>query len=227
MPDAAARTVKADLMIIRDAAAALAAALLLCGPLHAAPAAVAARPADKAQLREAGIAVPGKLVRALHITDGAGEHFLVLSSQTGPSHRQPEEADARTDLVAGYYSRGPSRWVREWAIMDGVDCPVLDHHALFFPGHVTVTDLDQNGMAEVTVAYKLFCGGGIDDDDLKVILRQGAQKFAMRGRTRSVMPGGETSGGEAAYDRLLSQPAYAAFKRHIASVRAQVVTVNF
>lgn len=227
MRDAAARMVKGDGVMIRDTTAAFIGALLVWSPLHAAPAAVTARPADKAQLVKAGIAVAGNLVRAWHIADGAGDHLLVLSSKTGPSHQQPEEADARTDLVAGYYSRSASRWVREWAIMDGVDCPVLDHHALFFPGQVTITDLDNNGLAEVTVAYKMFCGGGIDDDDLKVIMRQGDQKFAMRGKTRAVMPSGETSGGEAVYDKLLSQPAYAVFKRHIEGVRAKVVTVKY
>lgn len=202
-------------------------ALLGCSNQPAVAAAVTHKAVDQALVAKEGIAVPGKLVRALHISDAAGEHILVVSALTGPSRKDPDYDKGRTDLDASYYSRSATRWVREWAIKDGVDCPVVDHEARFFPDQLSVTDLDKNGMAEVTVAYKIFCGGGIDEAVLKVILRQGEQKFAMRGTTRLEMPDGDSFGGAATYDKALSLPANAAFKKHIAAIRAKVVTTKY
>lgn len=184
-------------------------------------------PASQAVLDKAGIVMDGKLVAARKVRDRAGEHLLVLTQSSGPSRTQPDNRVERTDLAASYYSRGAARWTREWVVQDGVDCPSLDHTGEFFPDQLSVTDLDHNGMAEVTVAYKLFCGGGVDPAVLKVILRQGEQKFAMRGSTRIVIPGQPPLGGEAVYDKALSAPANAIFKQHISRVRARVVVEKY
>ena len=194
-------------------------------PAHAAP--VSAKIADAALVEKQGVPVPGKLVRAMQVTDKVGEHLLVLATRTGPSQSPSRGKDERTDLNASLYIRRAGKWEREWAIQDAVDCPGLDHTASFFLEQLTVTDLDANGTAEITVPYKLFCGGGIDPATLKVIVRQGEQKFAVRGTTRIEVKGDAPFGGEAVFDKALSTPANAIFKNHIESVRAKVVVQKY
>lgn len=201
--------------------------LALAFTTESALAQVTSKPIDGSTFARTRIGTPGTFVTGATVIDNAGEHILVLTQLTGPSLIEPGNANERTHLQAGYYSQSASKWVRGWTITDGVDCPGLDHTAQFFPKQVTVTDLDKNGMAEVTVAYKLFCGGGVDPATLKIIMRQGDQKFAMRGTTRIVVPGQAPFGGEANFDTSLSKPANAVFRRHIETVRMTVVTEKY
>ncbi|NRR30329.1 hypothetical protein HSX11_09015 [Oxalobacteraceae bacterium] len=180
-------------------------------------------PVDKAELVQLGLLPAGKLVLALTTADTLGQHYLVLSQKHSQSEIDPDPGhDVKIDLLASYYSFGDGRWKRDWTIEDGVDCPIVDSNASFYPTAVTVTDLDQNGIAEITVAYKLFCGGGVDPSVLKVILRQGKQKLAIRGQTLIKTRGQPSLGGEMTPDKALSLPANAVFKQHLEAIRNRV-----
>ncbi|RSZ59705.1 hypothetical protein HF313_13225 [Massilia atriviolacea] len=191
--------------------------------VRAAPA-LSQAPVPPAFLKTENIAVPGKLVKAARIEDATGEHLLVVSLRAGPSaadNATPARVE-RYDFFASLYTRKASRWARAWLIEDVNDCPTLDSEGQFFPKYITVTDLDQNGIAEVTVPYKFFCGGGVDSSTLKVIMRQGAQKFAARGQTLVGANTESAFGGELVFDPALSLRQNAVFKAHLQSIRDKV-----
>lgn len=169
------------------------------------------------------IPIVGDLVTSYGIVDRDGEHILVLTQKIGTSHIKENLArDERIDLFAAYYKKTAKNWVQEWTLKDFTDCPGLDSGGGFFADFVTVTDLDNNGIAEITLPYKLSCGGGIDPSTLKIIMRQGREKFAMRGETRVETPGNEAFGGGAVYDNALLLPTNVVFKKHIDVVRKKV-----
>lgn len=206
-----------------------AAALVMVGAVvdQAGAAGLTFQAVGKQHFDSQAIPIRGTFVKGLTIRDMAGEHALLLTRLTGPSSVQPGTRNEQTQLRVAYFTRVGNAWKQDWTINDGVDCPGLDHAAQFFSSQVTVTDLDGNGMAEVTVPYKLFCGGGIDAAVLKIIMRQGDQKFAMRGTTLIAIPGETPFGGEATYDKSLSLPVNVPFRKHIAAVRAAVVTEKY
>jgi hypothetical protein len=198
---------------------------LLCAslPVLAANAKVASRSLAEAELAGEHLVIAGKMISSWNIQDNNGQHILVLSSLGGPSRQQPgSDRLERTDLRASFYSKARGQWVEEWNIKDGVDCPGLDHQAAFFPKHVTVTDLNEDGTAEVTVSYKMFCGGGVDSDIIKVILRQGSEKYVMRGKSFVCLKGKESFGGNYKADASLALPRNAAYKNHLLKVWKQV-----
>ena len=201
--------------------------LLGFGSHRAAAAPVSSNIISVSQAKNTSVPVSGKLVKAFAVSDKAGKHLLLLTTRTGPSRNASRGKDERTDLNASLYIQRTGKWVREWAIQDAVDCPGLDHAAGFFVDQVTVTDLDSNGTAEITVPYKLFCGGGIDPATLKIILRQGDHKFAVRGTTRIEVSGDAPFGGEAVFDESLSRPENAVFKKHLESIRAKVLVQKY
>jgi hypothetical protein len=88
-----------------------------------------------------------------------------------------------------FVPRASDKWAQNWVIYDYVDCPHLDFDASFLPNTTKVTDVDGDGVDEITVAYKLLCRGGMDFDTVKVILRQGDMKFAIRGEVELRFPG--------------------------------------
>lgn len=196
-------------------------ALVVCAPAHAAD--FVFKRLDAADLKATAIAFRGSVTAAWDVRDRAGRHILLLTRDVGPSREQPDpDRNERTDLRASYWRSQDGKWVESWHIKDGVDCPGLDGHASFFDRHVTATDLDKDGIAEITVPYKMFCGGGIDPDTVKVILRQGAQKFALRGEALVVIPGEASFGGEVKADRDLYLDRNARYRLHLEQVWQRV-----
>jgi hypothetical protein len=174
---------------------------------------------DKTWLANENIASAGTVISAQRIRDKHGDHILVLSRRAGPSPSNPNtNRIEHIELDAVFYRRAGARWQAEWTIHDLVDCPHLDSSADFFPDSVTFTDLNDDGRVEVTVPYHLFCGGGIDTHTVKVILREGAAKLAIRGDSRMFYPGQAPFGGEHQYDKALLQPDRAAYKKHLDAV---------
>lgn len=165
------------------------------------------------------IEINGKLVLGKKVHDALGEHVLLLTEQAATS---PNGRIEHIQLVATYYDQAVGNWSPGWTINDGVDCPGLDSAAAFFADATTITDLDKDGNAEVTVAYKTFCGGGIDSSTVKVILRQGKQKFAIRGESLVQFKGQLPFGGTSKPDKALLDKDKSVFKHHMERVWQQV-----
>lgn len=171
---------------------------------------------DAAYLATQHIPSAGTLIGARHVSDQSGEHVLVLNRRAGPSPNAPNSGRIEhIELNAAYYSRQSSGWRQDWTVRDFIDCPGLDAAADFFVASVAVTDVNGDGKAEVTLPYKLFCGGGVDSSTIKVILREGPLKLAIRGESEVRLPGQQTIGGDHQYDKALLTAPYAAYKNHM------------
>lgn len=181
-------------------------------------------PIDKGQLGAEMIGFEGTLVAAYRISDAGGEHILVLSRKAGASPAQPRSGRIeRIDLFATYHTRMVTKkWQQEWSIRDLTDCPGLDADADFFLTSVSFSDLNKDGKAEVTVPYRLFCGGGVDPKIIKVILRDGPTKLAIRGESLVRYPGQEPFGGEHQHDKALLAPERAPYKQHLDAIWKKV-----
>lgn len=190
------------------------------------PAPIRPEPVDAAWLSHQRIPSSGALVSAARLKDKSGIHVLVLNRKAGPSPSKP--GSGRTEniqLTATYYAQAQGGWKQEWTVRDGVDCPGLDASADFFAKSLAFSDLNADGNAEVTIPYQLFCGGGVDSHTVKVILRDGSTKLAIRGESRVELPGQEPFGGEHTYDKPLLRPDMAAYKQHLDKIW-QAVSVD-
>jgi hypothetical protein len=118
----------------------------------------------------------GRVVQALRYTDRTGT-YTVLATHTKSAGNVP-----RADLYAYQY---PATGVAPtWQVHDFIaDCP-LDLQARFRPKGVTVTDLDQNGTAEVWLVYRTVCRGDVSPSTQKIIMYEGKRKYAVRGTSR-------------------------------------------
>jgi hypothetical protein len=148
--------------------------------------------------------LPGKLLEAWRWKDANGENLLVVyrteilsrnerRAQTDPAFRK-RLADPATARIAEDEGRGAQLLMRQyvrkegaytelWRLQDSVtDCPV---DLILGPASnsTAVTDLDHNGQSETTVLYALGCRGDVSPDDLKLVMHEGAAKYALRGFT--------------------------------------------
>ena len=187
--------------------------------------------AARAQLRVSPLApaaVPaslkhaGRVVQALRYTDRTGTYY-VLATQAGPAPQPAPTAtdDAqRADLYAYQYPASGPTPLPGWQVHDFVaDCPV-DLQARFRPHGLSVTDLDQNGTAEVWLVYRTVCRGDVSPSSQKIIMYEGARKYAVRGTSRISVGSGQYAGGTYALDAAL-QAAPAAFRQHAAQLWQQ------
>lgn len=203
--------------ILKSTLAALLFAASIHPACHAADAVGKPSRVDKAFLAAEHIPIAGKLVRADRIDDAEGQHVLVLSRKEGPSQDEPTPGRMeRVDLTVGFYTRvRQGTWMQEWTIRDNSDCPELDVSGEFSAANVSFSDVNKDGRVEVAVPYRLFCGGGMDSHTLKLILREGATKLAIRGE--------ELYPDTWKHDKLLQSPAYAAYKKQMDAVWKRVV----
>jgi hypothetical protein len=138
--------------------------------------------------------LPGQLQEAWRWTDQRGENLLVVfRTETAPKPLTPRPADEAPDpeelertarLTARQYVRPTGgRYTELWRLQDQVtNCPM--DITLRLRRHSTlITDLDHNGQTETTLMYALACRSSVEAAELKLVLREGAAKYALRGYT--------------------------------------------
>ena len=152
----------------------------------------------KLQIRSS-IKQPGNVVEALSWSDTQGNNLLLLSESVTFSKNDTSNRNA--SLFVGQYLEVQGNWIRQWKVEDFEnDCPV-DAGAKIIPKSIEITDLDNNGIAEVSFMYRIFCAGGVDPQVLKFIMYERKNKFAIRGETLIKLPNQPAYGGETTVDK--------------------------
>ena len=161
----------------------------------------------------------GRVVQALRYTDRTGT-YTVLATQSGPAPDPAAQTSdgQRADLYAYQYPASGS--TPTWQLHDfEADCP-LDIAAEFRPKGLSVTDLDQDGTAEVWLVYRTTCRGDVSPSAQKIIMHEGPRKYAVRGTSRIALGHGQHDGGTYVLDAAW-QAAPAAFRQHAAQLWQQ------
>lgn len=157
-----------------------------------------------------------------------GEQYLVQLQRFNSTNSPDEPAG---EVFTHLYVIDEQEALRVWQIYDYVPCDGLDVIAEFAKNTAVVTDINNNGIVEVSVPYYLGCRGDVSYDEMKVIMYEGQQKFAVRGNSaicnaKTDQPVDATGyyGGDYKIDeKLLQQSALSApqksvFRRHLQSV---------
>jgi len=171
----------------------------------------------------AGIMIPGKVKQLLRYTDKTGENVVALSS-TGlyfdPYRTHEAEGflwntGQELQLYAVRYQLVAGTPVVRWQLTEAVyDCAMI-MDTDFYPEATQVTDLDNNGTAEIWLMYRKSCQWENDPADLLVVMHHGEQRHVMRGHTRIKDVNGMFSGGDYRFD--------AAFRKAAPSIRNHAV----
>lgn len=150
----------------------------------------------------------GFIKNAVRWTDNAGDN-IVITTETGIyrnqklAHEFEDSSDA--ELYAYHFIISDNEAKQTWRVKDFIaDCPV-DIIAAFVKNTFKITDLNKNGIAEIWLMYKTVCHGDVSPCDMKIIMYEGNQKYAMRGRNKvefGIDENGKRSfeGGEFTFD---------------------------
>ncbi|HLL85354.1 MAG TPA: hypothetical protein VK420_21970 [Longimicrobium sp.] len=146
----------------------------------------------------------GRPVVAKRWTDRLGENTLILT-QTGKLRGRscpPGQGPCSdAEVYAYHYVRRGAAVSLLWRTADFERGCEFDLYAGFIPESVAITDLDADGVAESSFMYLLACRSDVSPATLKLIMHEGAQKYAARGSSR---PRGAGMGGEMRPDAALT-----------------------
>ena len=148
------------------------------------------------QLEVLGVRTP---IKSVHFRDRDGEGLLVLSRTDGQaSDPESEQEVDKVVLKATLYGRtaGSEAFKPRWQIEQETACPGLDLDVDFYTDVSDVSDLNKDGVAELTVASHAFCGGGIDPHDIAIEMREGQASYTITGQSLITPAGEEPIGGE-------------------------------
>lgn len=155
-------------------------------------------PIDKKAI-PVGIHFAGDVVGAVKYSDKNGDH-IVITTETGKVDIKGNDGFRKADLYAYQYDLKDGKPVLSWIIHDLVsDCSV-DITCSFVPKTFAVTDLNNDGKAEVWVMYQTTCRGDVSPLTMKIIMYQDHQKFAVRGTTKSRVSDKDFMGGDYKFD---------------------------
>lgn len=136
-----------------------------------------------------GINYEGEIKTAVSWVDKQGENIIILS-ETGIYESKKfthENNGGDAELFAYHFIVKEKVAIQTWKIYDFIsDCPV-DIEAKFIKNVFQITDLNNDGVGEVWVMYKTVCHGDMSPLNLKIIMYQGKQKFALRGESKILL----------------------------------------
>ena len=129
-----------------------------------------------------------QVVQAIRWRDKAGDNIVVLS-QSGESWLK--EGGRTAALRAKHFLQSSGgEWARTWQVADAVEACQVDLACSFVKNSLALSDVDGDGIAEVSFVYRVDCFGGLDPIAQKLMVFHRGIKYAIRGRTVVHEPGG-------------------------------------
>lgn len=142
------------------------------------------------------------LKRAKKWHDASGENWLVLY-ETG-AYIEKGQTNASAKLSAVLYQKADSGFVTKWKMTDNITNCGLDITCTFYDDHLSITDLDSNGVAEITMVYALSCKSDVSPNEKKLIMYEAGRKYAIRGEELMILQK-DTIGGSWKADTSFSE----------------------
>jgi hypothetical protein len=131
------------------------------------------------------IKVKGNLLIAKKWTDKNGENVLVVSRK-GPIEETGYEVEFSgyeryAELFGQQYIKHGDNYKLLWDIYDVErNCP-FDLWIGILPNSTSITDLDNDGITETTLIYKLTCRSDISPSRMKILMHENSVKMGLRG----------------------------------------------
>jgi hypothetical protein len=153
-----------------------------------------------------GITYSGVIKQAVRWTDKSGDN-IVITAETGDQQSKsgPSEDYREAHLYAYHYLVSKDSVRQTWKVHDFIkECP-LDIEANFIENTFQVTDLNNDGIAEIWMMYLVTCTSDVSPVEMKIIMYQDDKKYAMRGHNKIEYPDGQFMGGDYKFDKAFNE----------------------
>jgi hypothetical protein len=149
-----------------------------------------------------GIKYKGKIHDAVQWTDKLGLN-VVITTETGTYPIKSADSDGLwgAELFAYHYIITNDSAKEMWKVYDFIKPCALDIYAKFKKNAFQITDLNNDNIAEIWLMYNVECRSDIGPNEMKIIMYQGQQKYAMRGQDKVKITENQYEGGEYTFDK--------------------------
>ena len=137
------------------------------------------------KLLPTSIKFKGDLEEAWQWTDKLGDNILVTTLVAPFPYKGKDELyeDASTaELHAFHYIKKDSAYKLLWKISDAEKICRFDITCEFIKDALTITDLNNNGIAETVLQYLIVCRSDVSPAYKKLIMHEDTVKYSLRGR---------------------------------------------
>lgn len=134
--------------------------------------------------------VKGIIIDGASFKDAEGESYVVLTELDNGE----KDGTQNKNIYAYCFTKQGDHFIQKWLVQDNITGCDVDATCEFLPGSLSITDADSNKIAETTFLYQLSCKGDVSPHSKKLIMYQGADKFAIRGSTILQTPAGKEGG---------------------------------
>lgn len=136
--------------------------------------------------------------------DKRGENIVILT-QIGVYWSDVYDATRGAKLFAYHFIKTSDSTLKEiWKISEVIDDCAFDVRCNFFNNSLTVTDLDNDGLAEVGFAFAKGCKLGTGPDEKKLVFYEGKDLYLIKGTT-TVIKGTQKLGGDKEVERKFEE----------------------
>ncbi len=126
----------------------------------------------------ASIKINGIFNAAWQWTDKTGENTIVTSDR---DIYNGKDGEFTGELYAAHYVRKDTTYDMVWKDEEAErDCE-FDITAEFVKDAITITDLNKDGIAEVTIIYRLACRSDVSPSLMKLVMHEGSAKYFLQG----------------------------------------------
>lgn len=135
----------------------------------------------------AGIPFRGKIHESWQYTDNSGDHIF-FTAEEAPHETKAASGDYERQMSAALYlylltKDAEGNYKQEWnSVVEEKGCE-FDLTCAFVDSSMKVTDLDHNGIAEMTVMYFLACRSDVSPSFCKLEMREGNNKYILEGNS--------------------------------------------
>lgn len=137
----------------------------------------------------------GQIKEGRRWKDSRGENIVILT-QSGVYWKSVYDATRSAKLYAYHFIKGVDNTFKEvWKMIEMVDGCAFDVRCEFYKNSLTITDLDNDGLAEVAFAFALNCKSGPHPDEKKLVFYEGNDQYRIKG-TATVLKGKQKLGGD-------------------------------
>lgn len=153
-----------------------------------------------------GINFNGKIKTAVRWTDKSGDNIIITTETGEKTSKKVEPTDdfREAAIYAYHYIVKIDSTILTWKVYDFIKDCSFDIEASFIKNSFQVTDLNEDGVAEIWIMYKTVCTSDVSPCDMKIIMYQGQQKFAMRGKNKVKISDKEFYAGEYKFDHAFA-----------------------
>ncbi len=153
------------------------------------------------------IVFKGKIISSFTWKDKEGEH-IAFTTETGEyiskKIKHEDYIGGRDAEIFGYHYLKKDKadnFSLRWKVYDyECDCP-LDLVASFIKNTFQITDLDNDGISETWMMYKITCVSDVSPIPMKIIMYEGDSKFLLKGHNKVQASETDFIGGEYTFDK--------------------------